>query len=441
MAASHLGVVSVKLGSNSNDQPNQPPPIRSVGPNPIQIGSTHPLLRAMQPPKARRRRRRRRRRSPRRRPRPSPQLVDDAISEILLRLPPDDPSCLARASAVCRTWRRVLAEPAFAARYRALHWTPPVLGSFLHDAAFVPTTAFRPPAADYPDSLVVDCRHGRVLLEDRNSEDLAVWDPITGVLHRLPKVPDFISFNCNSAVLCAAAGAGCGHLDCHGGPFVVALLGDGRSPGRQIHACLYSSETGAWSAHASIELDPIELDSYYTSCLTVDVVPAALVGDALYFIGDFGNEILRYDLVDPILSVVDPPDVDISYDGVVVMPEEDGGLGFAVLKLYHLYLWSMDTGPDGDAGWANHRVINLETMLPPCNLEPVLSGFVESANAIVVTSDIAVFTIELKSLRIRKVCKRDEAYCGFLYTGFFIPVCASGRLPSLVASGELSDLL
>ncbi|CAN6181085.1 unnamed protein product [Urochloa humidicola] len=75
-------------------------------------------------------------------------------------------------------------------------------------------------------------------------------------------------------------------------------------------------------------------------------------------------------------------------------------------------------------------------MLPVCNLTPHLVGFVDSANAIVVTTVDAVFTIEPKSLRTRKVCKRDRCYCGFLYTGFYTPVCASGRLPSLVASGN-----
>jgi hypothetical protein len=106
--------------------------------------------------------------------------VDDAVAEILLRLPPDDPTCLSRTSAVCRTWHRVLADPAFPARYGAFHRTPPVLGFFGDGAVFVPTTAFRPSVAHHLGCTVVDYRHGC------KSEDLSLWDPITGDLHRLP---------------------------------------------------------------------------------------------------------------------------------------------------------------------------------------------------------------------------------------------------------------
>jgi hypothetical protein len=45
-------------------------------------------------------------------PHPPPELVEDAVSEILLRLPPDEPACLVRASLVCKRWRRVVSDPA-----------------------------------------------------------------------------------------------------------------------------------------------------------------------------------------------------------------------------------------------------------------------------------------------------------------------------------------
>ena len=41
-----------------------------------------------------------------------PELVDDLIAEILLRLKPGDPSCLVRASLVCKSWRRLVSDPA-----------------------------------------------------------------------------------------------------------------------------------------------------------------------------------------------------------------------------------------------------------------------------------------------------------------------------------------
>nr|CAB3451821.1 unnamed protein product [Digitaria exilis] len=64
-------------------------------------------------------------------PRPPPELVADIVGEILLLLPPTDPATLVRASVVCKLWRRLLADPSFHRRYRAIHDTP-LLG-FLHD--------------------------------------------------------------------------------------------------------------------------------------------------------------------------------------------------------------------------------------------------------------------------------------------------------------------
>ncbi|CAN6170728.1 unnamed protein product [Urochloa humidicola] len=49
-------------------------------------------------------------------PPPLPKLIEDAIAEILTRLPPDDPACLQRAAFVCKTWCRVLSDPAFLRR-------------------------------------------------------------------------------------------------------------------------------------------------------------------------------------------------------------------------------------------------------------------------------------------------------------------------------------
>ncbi|CAN6222303.1 unnamed protein product [Urochloa humidicola] len=94
-------------------------------------------------------------------PRQQPaELMDDAIAEILLRLPPDDPSCLVRASLVCKPWRRLLADPGFPHCYREFHGAPPPLLGLLRNTyttmlsgdrvyRFVPTAATPPllPAA------------------------------------------------------------------------------------------------------------------------------------------------------------------------------------------------------------------------------------------------------------------------------------------------------
>ncbi|CAM0150096.1 unnamed protein product [Urochloa decumbens] len=382
----------------------------------------------MLPIQARRRLRRRRRGEPRTSAAPPSldQLVQDAIGEILLRVSPEDPADIVRAAAVCKTWRRAAAEPSFAARYRSHHraagTSPTVLGAFRTDAVMIPATSFLPAAAGYGyrKCHVLDCRHGRVVLESLDDGEITVWDPITGDEHVLPAVPGDVTLVCNIAVLCAAAG-NCDHLSCHTGPFLVAMLG--ASADGQMHGSVYLSETGAWGPLASVEL-------YYlaANCITVDIVPAAPVGNALYFIGDFGSEILRfeYDPEEPFLSVVEAPDVELCCNGVVLVPEADGRLGFAFIKPYQLHMWSVETGPDGEGEWEHRWNIDLMLLIP----EPVpshhLSGFVDGSNTIVVITDNGVYTIELGSFHTRPLCKRDMSYSGFLYTGFFVPECRTG---------------
>ncbi|CAN6181115.1 unnamed protein product [Urochloa humidicola] len=149
---------------------------------------------------------------------PPPELMEELVGEILLRLPPDEPEHLFRAALVCKPWLRVLCDPAFRRRYRVFHGAPPLLG-LLHKrqvvegdppARFASTTSmpdFPHPGSDGRRTRPLDCRHGRVLvhmLEDE-SVDYLVWDPITGDKHGLPE-PDIEWLIYSAAVLCAADG-------------------------------------------------------------------------------------------------------------------------------------------------------------------------------------------------------------------------------------------
>ncbi|KAL6647728.1 hypothetical protein ACP70R_015165 [Stipagrostis hirtigluma subsp. patula] len=112
-------------------------------------------------------------------------LTDDLLEEILLRISPDDPASLVRATLVCKAWRRLISDRGFRRRFRELHATPPMLGFLCnlkggktdeyYVACFVPTSSFSPCARFIPKSScpkgvyhegwqVLDCRHGRVLL-------------------------------------------------------------------------------------------------------------------------------------------------------------------------------------------------------------------------------------------------------------------------------------
>ncbi|EAZ38526.1 hypothetical protein OsJ_22913 [Oryza sativa Japonica Group] len=304
----------------------------------------------------------------------APELVDDMTYEILLHIPPDDPASLVRASLVCKRWRQLLTDPAFLRRYRAFHRTPPMLG-FIHNVdhssnssyipRFVATTS---PSPFYPD--------------------------FPSTEHRVPHLlPPYLDFYCTGAVLCATRG--CRHVDCHGGPYLVVFVGTGEDD--HSWACVYSSETGEWSSQASIAFD-----SY------VEMLPGLLVQDTLYFRCERGKRILGYDIGRHELSEIDPPP--LGHEVGILMESGYGGLGFATVEDCSILLWSRYVGDDGIEEWKKSWVIGLDFLNPVGNpsLSWELAGFAEGVHTIFISSEIGVFTIELKSGQVKKLC--EEGY-------------------------------
>uniref|UniRef100_A0A0A9D5Z8 Uncharacterized protein n=1 Tax=Arundo donax TaxID=35708 RepID=A0A0A9D5Z8_ARUDO len=378
---------------------------------------------------------------------PPPELMDELVGEILIRLPPDEPEHLVRASLVCKPWLRLLTDPGFLRRYRAFHRTPPLLG-LLHrlqvvqgdpEPRLVPTTAV--PLLPYPDlrrSRALDCRHGRVLLHvlDRGGSFL-VWDPVTGDKHRVPDVgiPWLIY---TAAVLCAVSG--CDHLDCHGGPFLVVFVATDDDDDELVKACVYSSETGAWST-------PVCLDNGYESYAqhmqralnltrriynTPYVQPrrVALVGDEIYFTLRWGNAIVKYDWGNNCLSMINPPSHN-SYN-IVLMLMEDTSLGFAYIEGSSLYLWSRKVNSEGAAEWVQCRVMELETMIPVANPDDkaFVVGFAESLGVIFMSTGVGLFTIKLNSGQVKKVDEPGVYFSILPYMGFYTPDCCTLSSPA-----------
>ncbi|KAF8772819.1 hypothetical protein HU200_005203 [Digitaria exilis] len=301
-------------------------------------------------------------------PRSPPPLIDDAIAKILLRLPPDEPEHLFRAALVCKPWLRILCDAGFRRRYRAFHGAPPLLG-LLHQRQVMEGDPPRP-------------------------WDL-VWDPVTGDRHTVPE-PDIDWLIYSAAVFCATDG--CDHLDCHGGPFGIVFMATDDHD-ELVKATAYSSETGVWTT-------PVRLDESYEPYAqhrrealvggrfhyTPYVLPrrGAVIGDEICFTLRTGHAIVKYNLRSNCLSMINPPE-HMAY-GLTLMVMDDCSLGFACIENSSLYLWST-------------KVV----------------GSAEGVGVIFISSDAGLFTIELKSGRVRKVEEPGVYFSVLPYMSFYAP--------------------
>ncbi|XBI75226.1 hypothetical protein VPH35_068622 [Triticum aestivum] len=380
---------------------------------------------------------------------PPPALPGELVEEILLRLPPDEPACLLRASLVCKTWSGIVSHRAFRRHLHELHGAPPVLG-FLHNwddeviPRFIPTTAssFSLAAPHRQFWRALDSRHGRALFlsEGDGTQELLLWEPTTGVRHHVP-VPaayDYETvFQPNAAVLCAADP--CDHRDCLGGPFclvfVFSVEEDTDDEEEYVtSACVYSSDTGTWGELTSMHVDFLIDFTYYSRVL--------VVRSLVYFMAT-GGSILEYDLARHDLNVFEPPDYDLPHsERLNLILAEDGGLGVSQALDSHLKLWSREVASNGtDAQWVLSRVINLKNLLPMralahADYSLLVLGFAEGANVIFVNMVAGLFTIELHSERVRKVC-HNHGFCNLVpVIGFYTP---RSRLEAL--GDEHHDLL
>ncbi|WVZ61648.1 hypothetical protein U9M48_011488 [Paspalum notatum var. saurae] len=339
-------------------------------------------------------------------------LMDDAVGEILLRLPPGDPACLARVLLVCKPWRRLLSDRAFLRRYRAFHRTPPMLGFFNLYLDFVPGFASLPVPLPPPAGpcRALDCRHGRVLLHPWKEPFLtvSVWDPVTGDQQSFGSPVDLRDCFA-AAVLCSSHG-GCDHLECSGGPFlvVIASVGPNNHSGIGVALSIYSSETGAWSLPISFDLN-CEYE--------IRAAPSLLAADALYFAAEYGVSILKYDLDRGVPLVISMPP--IHRQDMRLITAEDGGLGVAAVE--------RAKPDDGIGEWVHNKVIKLDATITSAGIGNALALFFISANRTVYN---AIFSVELPSGRIKKIGKKRTFGVIFPFMSFYTPGTPPPRRPT-----------
>uniref|UniRef100_A0ACD5WGT0 Uncharacterized protein n=1 Tax=Avena sativa TaxID=4498 RepID=A0ACD5WGT0_AVESA len=341
-----------------------------------------------------------------------PALIDDAMSEIFLRIPADDPKSLVLAAAVCTAWRRILCDLIFTRQYRKFHGAPPMLGflrNTYHDkqyeeyvvSNFVSTASFRSPACHESRHWhVLDSRHGLVLFQTRKTkrgEDLVVCDLVTYDRWRInlsPELSDIIwddenveneMVTWNAAVLCAKDQ--CDHTYCHYGPFLVALVSSDEEQDITF-ASVYSSVTRKWSDMISIpEQDLMQMAGRI-----------AVMGDKVYFQCEGVETTVEYNIGEQELSRFDLPGEDEEFDESevdLVGVDDDGMLLFTTVLGPRLYLWSLEACPNVAEHWSRRRVIELGPLLPPRALFGIsVVGFAEGVGAVFLNTDAGLYTID-----------------------------------------------
>ncbi|XP_040250754.2 uncharacterized protein [Aegilops tauschii subsp. strangulata] len=366
-----------------------------------------------------------------------PQLPDELVEEIFLRLPKDEPAALVRASLASKPWLALLTGPAFRGRYREFHDAPPMLG-FLYSRAdgsghkgdpaprLVSTSKFGARIPDFAstdpdfDLIAWDCRHGRVLLGDAyfSPRLLVVWDAMTGCTRQLVGLEYFNEI----AVLCAVSG--CDHRSCHAGPFkmvgvVVNISVDGGCVARVYVSSPDMGDSDEWK-------EPCPGLDVAADALFIYDIPAVLLHDAPHFILGYHDDndrvgILKYSLTSDSLSLIDVP---FAAHADILMAMKDGSLGLAhVDSRLTLYVWSRQIDSNGVASWTHGRVVDLKNLIPIKNTKrrPIPIGSVEGRDIIFVKTDLGVYEIDLKKLEWKERMKGEDVYSLIPYMSLYNP--------------------
>jgi hypothetical protein len=158
--------------------------------------------------------------------------------------------------------------------------------------------------------------------------------------------------------------------------------------------------------------------------------PSVLVGDALYWLFSDGG-MLAFNVEAQTLGVIQKPENAHCTGFWSCQPlRTDGGsdLGLAVVSKLSIQLWERKSNCNGVVGWVlMHRSIQLEGMfpreMPGDDNRVLLVGYDEDTNAIVLSTMIGNFVLQLESTQIWQISESDpnkNCYMEFYpYTNFY----------------------
>ncbi|CAL4903736.1 unnamed protein product [Urochloa decumbens] len=391
-----------------------------------------------------------------------PSLPSHLIEEILVRVA--TPRDLARASAACATFRRLVADASFLRRYRSLH-PPLLLGLIDRPFSFTPAEAphLNAPAAatlaraaDFsfeclgPRGLLgwfhCDARDGRVLLMCPSPPggpllpELAVCDPLTRGHTLLPPIPDRLV----PSSVCVPAREEL--VDCFHAFFVPS--GDYEDTQFRVicwphwvpSAFLYSSLSGTWTAGTTANWDALGLNVHPEEDIPQPSSLPSYAYGCFYWKESATNKLLKLDVNRMEFSAVSLPPNHENRQIVVVEAAGEGNIGILSRipgqEIPHNLRYSIRQN-EGEI--SNEHP--METTIPlPSDYERyfVVAAAEEyilllgsrsisrRGSGVFREGSLAFFTLEIKTLKIEKVCSTCSI-CGRILPYFGFPPFMSPR--------------
>ncbi|CAN6219159.1 unnamed protein product [Urochloa humidicola] len=365
--------------------------------------------------------------------RPPPPLTSDLHEEIFLRVA--SPADLARASAACVSFRRLISDPDFLRRYRSIH--PPLLLGFLSDAGFQPAEAPHPNAAvaraaDFSFDFVPfptktcshwhprDARDGRVLLKRRsitNEEirfDLAVCDPLFRRYLLLPPMTDDLLASVdlqNNYMICSGASfVPSGDMEESSFSVIRWVLSD-----TKFVVFFFSSGSGHWTVGTSISLDDLGLFED-----DVNVVSGKCMYGCFYWKVNYTEKLLKLDMSTMELTTYDfPPNhggdiivVDSGEGNVAMFSQLNAGTS---VDYYNL----LQNGTERSHEWHMRSTIQLpDRYTSESYINGPAEGYIFLAGKEEDATHSTFFSLEIKSLKIERVCMKTSFHSAIPYFGF-----------------------
>ncbi|KAL6629773.1 hypothetical protein ACP70R_029538 [Stipagrostis hirtigluma subsp. patula] len=371
---------------------------------------------------------------------PPSDLVDDVLTEIFLRLPPESILCL---RAVSKQWRRITTGPTFVAAYsrrRPLELLTYPDGCRLERGAKNVLAAVDPAASGdagrrrllrFDGQLhLVDSRDGLLLFAD-GERSFLICNPATRQWASLPSLAP--------EIMCVAAGFVPSGLYIHrpSGEHRVLCIGGPppRSSGPYVAAFHYILPTGAAEPR---RLGPVaggrEYGPYPSVCLSL--------GGTLHWsrhpeAGDSGK-MVAFDTVSETFRLIPrPPSTDrhrlrlFEIDGTLAASAVPEGPTPA-----HMDVWALEDGDNGGEMWTCRARIDL--LPPPPRYDPWYSYPSEAVvplldgDVLVVVGSDWVVLYDMKAKRtVRRVdCRRSiENSSRLLYRASLVPLPKPGEQP------------